>query len=171
MWVASCCAVHVQMHVQLSVLILYVEPLPVLVTFDVSRCSHVLWVRYWAHPWGCYNIQVLCVHVQGAGVRIAIFYMSVAAPVKVCICDYFGVHCYSSLPLDFLELRAAFFFCWPSLTGIWFKFEFISRLYRVSPLLSGFPLYSHYTWSTIKILILDEPSFSWRFICLKDSGI
>ena len=41
---ANACAVQVQ--VQLSVLISYVEPLPVLVTFDVSQGSQVLWIRY-----------------------------------------------------------------------------------------------------------------------------
>ena len=56
-------------------------------------------------------------------------------------------------PLLFLFFYYLFYFPDLPLLGFWFRFKFISQLYRVSPFLSGFPLYGPYTRIIIKILI------------------
>ena len=116
---ASACAVQVQ--VQIWVLILYVEPLPVLVTFDVSQGSQVLWIRYWAHPWGCYNMQVLY-EVQ---VFVQVFFICMLQHLLRCV--YATIFMYIVIPLYpwFFEINKLWFFFffspfffWPPLTEI-----------------------------------------------------
>ena len=100
---------------------------------------------------------MMCVRVQD----VDFFHVSIATPGEVFLYATVILYIVTSLyPWFFLsyELRIFFLFHYVfffsfipffvvdlSLLRFWFRFEFISRLYRVSPFLGGFPLYSPHT--------------------------